>query len=675
MTLDSLKPFIDWMQAHPNWAGFATMLISMAESLAIVGLLIPGTLVMGAIGSLVGSGVLPSLDVILWATTGAIAGDGVSYWLGHHYHDHLRDMWPFRSMPQLMEKGKSFFLKHGRKSVFMGRFIGPIRPVIPVIAGMMNMPPWHFTLANVTSAITWAPVYMLPGYLLGAVSLQLAPQTGTRLLIIAIVFSLGLWASYWIAKHILIRFFCGYNIVLHKLWLAMHNDGASHRFFVLPKIPGQSDNHLPLSLLLLTIVTLGALVFTSYAAMGHIYAGLNNNIWNVAKNLHVPALDSCATGLIFLGELPVLYTLTGAVLCWLIIRREWRTAGYYLLLNLFITASVLLLQINLKVPRPAGVSPGLFAWSYPGYCLALSTLTYGFIGVILARQTQRHGNCYLWITAVLITVIGLSRLYLGVDWFTDVAGGFLLGSAGVLLFALSSLYHKPLTFHGWQLAGIAVLSMLIPWSWDAYHYDPAKWVNYSRYQVPYTLDREVWWHSQPQLFYRHNLRGKPIELLNVQWAGDLSEIKHTLLKKGWYLVSKPNLAIILNRVAAKNREQQLPVFPQLYLHSRPVLIMTRLIPSQKKMMVLRLWQSQVSFTAKDKPLWLGSIAYHQPWKIYFSRKQLMVNGNTGYHYLAAIQQLIHDIPDYAVKEVAVPKTVCLDINSGCSSVILLIKSR
>ena len=163
MTFDDLKPLTDWLQANPGLAGLATFVISLAESLAIIGTLIPGTLVMGAIGALIGAGILPGIEITLWAIAGAVVGDGMSYWLGYHYHGHIREIWPFRSYPSLLKKGENFFLKYGGMSVFMGRFIGPIRPIIPVVAGMMNMSPSRFTLANITSAIAWAPAYMMPG--------------------------------------------------------------------------------------------------------------------------------------------------------------------------------------------------------------------------------------------------------------------------------------------------------------------------------------------------------------------------------------------------------------------------------------------------------------------------------------------------------------------------------
>lgn len=135
---------IQWLHLNPGWAGFVTFLISLSESLAFIGLLVPGTVIMAAIGTLIGADIIPAGQTIAWAIAGAVAGDSLSYRLGYHFTDHLRDMWPFRRYPQLLAKGEKFFIDHGGKSVFLGRFVGPIRPIIPVIAGMLRMEPRRF---------------------------------------------------------------------------------------------------------------------------------------------------------------------------------------------------------------------------------------------------------------------------------------------------------------------------------------------------------------------------------------------------------------------------------------------------------------------------------------------------------------------------------------------------
>ncbi|WVM90805.1 VTT domain-containing protein [Halopseudomonas pachastrellae] len=73
----------------------------------------------------------------------------------------------FRRHPQWIDRGERFFRRYGWVSVVLGRFIGPIRPIIPLVAGMFDMPAWRFVAINLLSALVWAPAYLIPGYSAG----------------------------------------------------------------------------------------------------------------------------------------------------------------------------------------------------------------------------------------------------------------------------------------------------------------------------------------------------------------------------------------------------------------------------------------------------------------------------------------------------------------------------
>src|SRR4030067_599565 len=104
--IENLQPLIDWIAQHPTWAGIIIFLISVSESLAVVGLFVPGVAMMFGIGALVGAGAYPLLPCIAWAVAGAVVGDGLSFWLGYHYKEHLREMWPLRRYPPVRARGE-----------------------------------------------------------------------------------------------------------------------------------------------------------------------------------------------------------------------------------------------------------------------------------------------------------------------------------------------------------------------------------------------------------------------------------------------------------------------------------------------------------------------------------------------------------------------------------------
>ncbi len=183
--------FSNWIGAHAEWAELLVFLIALVESLAVVGLLVPGVAMMFAAGALIGSDTLGFFPICLAAMAGAVAGDGISFWLGRHYHGPLLASWPLRNHPKLIEQGIHFFHRHGAISVLLGRFFGPIRAVIPLIAGMLDMSVKQFAVVNVVSAVLWAPAYLIPGMLFGGSLQQASEMTQKVVLVLVAVISVG----------------------------------------------------------------------------------------------------------------------------------------------------------------------------------------------------------------------------------------------------------------------------------------------------------------------------------------------------------------------------------------------------------------------------------------------------------------------------------------------------
>lgn len=162
-----LSVITDFIAAHREWALPVAFLVSFAESFAFISLLVPGTTILLACGALVPSGTLTLWPLIAGAVPGAILGDGVSYWLGRHYGPKIHGMWPLSRCPGMVASGEAFMRRHGTASIAIGRFFGPVRAVIPLVAGIAGMDPLRFWAANIASAFVWAPVVLAPGALLG----------------------------------------------------------------------------------------------------------------------------------------------------------------------------------------------------------------------------------------------------------------------------------------------------------------------------------------------------------------------------------------------------------------------------------------------------------------------------------------------------------------------------
>ncbi len=144
------------------------MLIAFAESFAIAGVVVPGVLLMTVTAFVAGSGTLDMASTLAAAFVGAVLGDGSSFFLGKYYGQHLLDSRALKKQQRWVVRGELFFERYGAMSIVIGRFIGPIRPIMPLVAGILKMPTGLFLAVNLASALAWAPVYILPGFLLGA---------------------------------------------------------------------------------------------------------------------------------------------------------------------------------------------------------------------------------------------------------------------------------------------------------------------------------------------------------------------------------------------------------------------------------------------------------------------------------------------------------------------------
>lgn len=164
MSLQEITQVImEFIKNHQVWALPIIFLLAFGESLAIVSLLIPATAILLGTGALIGAGLIPFVPTLLAASAGAIVGDWVSYWLGKHYHEKIINTWPLNKHPKTVYRAEQFFHRYGLMGVFIGRFFGPLRAVVPLIAGAMHMPNLKFNIANVTSAPVWAFVMLAPG--------------------------------------------------------------------------------------------------------------------------------------------------------------------------------------------------------------------------------------------------------------------------------------------------------------------------------------------------------------------------------------------------------------------------------------------------------------------------------------------------------------------------------
>jgi undecaprenyl-diphosphatase len=154
-----------------------------------------------------------------------------------------------------------------------------------------------------------------------------------------------------------------------------------------------------------------------------------------------PWVEEAARDITALGGVAFLTLLVTLVVIHFLLRGKWRTGAFLA----FVVVAGTLISNALKAffdrPRPdlTGIVHVATA-SFPSGHAAISAVTYLSLGVVLARASdKRRLKVFYIVAAIFLTaIVGLSRLYLGVHYPTDVAAGWALGSAWAILCALAT---------------------------------------------------------------------------------------------------------------------------------------------------------------------------------------------------------------------------------------------
>jgi membrane protein DedA with SNARE-associated domain len=164
MTLDEFTQFVlAYVREHEAWGIPLVFVLAFGESLAFISLLVPAWAALVGIGSLIGPSGISFWPIWIAASVGAAMGDWLSYWIGLKLERPVQHVWPLSRHPNLIAMGETFVRRWGVAAIFIGRFFGPLRASVPLVAGIFEMPYWHFQVANFVSAFVWAASLLLLG--------------------------------------------------------------------------------------------------------------------------------------------------------------------------------------------------------------------------------------------------------------------------------------------------------------------------------------------------------------------------------------------------------------------------------------------------------------------------------------------------------------------------------
>lgn len=440
-----LNNFINWIPIGGLYY-FIIGFLCFVDAVAFIGILYPGGFLVVFAGFLAANGKGDIITIAIVSALGSFAGDLLSYVIGARAGGAIMQRPWFKRRENLLQKGQLYFAAHGGKSVFVGRFVGFLRPFIPFIAGSARMSPIGFTLYALVSAVLWGITTPGLGYIFGA-SWQMVQVWSGRFsllfLLLAVLFALN--ALFWrylvpvlgkIAKK------CGAKIAAY--WQNLLRAAAVQSFcrnhphlwhFLCQRFSAGHASGILLTIGL-TISALFAVLFAWFGRSIHLPGGLtrlDQRTYELLAVLHHPWTDLFFATLTWLGNAPAMIILGSFALFALIINNR----DFSALVLIFGMAGGELFAVMAKIffarPRPVPLFSELeiSGASFPSVHAFSALLFYGLMVYFLIDTTRNLRGAriaLLLFGSFIVLLVGFSRIYLGVHWISDVLAGFTLAA-------------------------------------------------------------------------------------------------------------------------------------------------------------------------------------------------------------------------------------------------------
>lgn len=604
------QDLLNWLSAHPGWGFVTVLLVALFESLVLIGILLPGMFILFGVGALVGLGVVELTPVWIAAMIGAFLGDFLSYLLGHRFRGHLVEIWPFSRYPGVIGQGREFFERHGAKSVIAGRFIGPLRPVIPAVAGMMGMKTASFLVVDIIACVMWAPALLLPGMLFGA-SLEVASEYTGRLTVMLVILVAALWLTWWLIRSI-------YEPLASRSarWVR-HIIRWSRRHPVVGRITGSMiDPSRPEVLsvtmmgILLVVIFWGLVMLLFLSPFSSQPQALDQAVRDLALSLRNHLADPVAVGFSQLSRWPVSVFSALALLLWLIGAGRTKAAAHWLIAIGGGSLLHLLLSWSLRA-TPEVLELGERTLAKPSAAMSLTTVVLMFFAVMEAGELRRRSRQYPYLVAgVLLILLALARIYLGLEWLSGALMGITAGLAWTAVVGFAYRQRATRHFSGAIASMIFYGSFLALFAWQVKEHTHEDLAALQSTTVIREVPADHWWASEwnRMSMDRTQLVSVASQRFNAQAAVDPGAIADYLEDAGWEPVPDTDWRWFLQALNPKPDAVTLPLLGRAYQGRPEALLLKKNIESGERILTIRFWDSGVRLTPAGQVLYLGQIS-------------------------------------------------------------------
>ena len=610
MEADWTQELLDWLGANPGWAGFGVFIMSFVESLAFVGILVPGIIILFGLGAFISLGAMDLAPIWIMGTLGALAGDITSYAIGHRYRETLAETWPFKHFPRMLERGRSYFRIHGPKSVVIGRFIGPLRPVIPITAGMLKLTPKRFLAVDIPACIFWTPAYLVPGMLFGA-SLEVASEYAGRMSLVLVIAVMSLWFTWWLIWTVYeLAASRSARWLRHAIrWLRRHP--AFGRVFG-PLLDSTKSEAISITMmgLLLVLVFWGVVLVLFLSPFSSHPQTIDQLVADYALGLRNHIADPLMVALTQLSRLWVLVPTAMAVLLWLLGAGRQKAALHWLVAMAGGVALQLLLGWTLR-STPIFTAEGANTPNDPSAALTLATVILGYFAVMVAREIRRRKRKWPYVlTGLLLVLMTLARLYLGLDWLSGALLGVALGLAWTFVVGIAYRQRALRPFSGVAASLIFFGMLALTFTWQvSENLDK----DLEAFQQP-LLQREAaardWWRQDWQSLPRERTQISRVRAreFNFQFAGDPDDLARVLADHGWRKTRPVNWRWVVLSLNPEPDETTLPPLKRDFMGHADSLLLHRLGGDAMRQDTLRIWDSGMRLQPGGQAVYLGLIA-------------------------------------------------------------------